>query len=65
MTPGTPDADRRARLMRKGGKPTEEERLKTTRDRGWVFWDGKHGFFFPIQGQGLGKKLVDGGLIWF
>ena len=34
----------------------------STRDRGWVFWDGKHGIFFPIQGQGLGKKLVDGGL---
>ena len=34
----------------------------STRDRGWVFWKGSMGFFFPIQGQGLGKKLVDGGL---
>ena len=52
VTPGTPDADRRARLMRKGGKPTEEERTKTG-------WDGKHGKQFSIR-AGLGEEKLGG-----
>lgn len=51
MTPGTPDADRRARLMRKGGKPTEEERVFHKRSGlgflGWEAWD----FFFPSRAR--------------